>query len=202
MFTLIIIVVTCLVSFMAMNDPQKKFNLLFYPEKIKRTGEWHRFLTSGFVHADYMHLLFNMITLYSLGSGLEATFIAYHPLGRTLYVMLYFGCMIAADIPLYIKQKNNPGYMSLGASGAVLGIVFSFILFHPMAMFYGFVPAFIFGFIYLYYSYYASKRGLDNIAHDVHISGAIFGILFTLFFFPEVLHKFPGQIASFFSRFI
>ena len=149
MFTIIIIGITCLVSVLAMNNPKLKLNLIFYPEKIKRTKEWYRFLTSGFIHADYTHLAFNMITLWSLGSQLEATFAAQHKLGNTLYILLYFGSMIIADIPLYFKQRNNPRYLSLGASGAVLGVVFSFILFYPWAMFYGLIPAFIFGFIYL-----------------------------------------------------
>jgi membrane associated rhomboid family serine protease len=104
MFTIIIIGITCLVSVLAMNNPELKLNLIFYPEKIKRTKEWYRFLTSGFIHADYTHLAFNMITLWSLGSQLEATFAAQHKLGNTLYILLYFGSMIIADIPLLVAQ--------------------------------------------------------------------------------------------------
>ena len=116
------------------------------------------------------------------------------------FILLYIGGIIFATIPALLKNKDNPHYNSLGASGAVSGVLFSFILFNPMMWFtFPPVPAIVFGILYIGYEMYQNKNGRTNIAHDAHLLGALFGVLFTIFLSPKfVISNFIDQIQQIF----
>lgn len=192
--TIIIILITALISFGAFNNNKLYQDLLLYPPAVNR-GQWYRFLTSGFIHADLQHLLFNMLTLYFFGRVMEDYLKA--ELGNWAFLVLYLGAIIVSDIPSYLKHKDNPGYASLGASGGVSAVLFAFIILAPWSTIYVFilpVPAVIFGALYMGYSIYMSRKGTDNVNHDAHLWGAIFGIVFILINMPEQLSGFFQKI--------
>lgn len=194
--TLLIIAVTCIISFLSFSNQNLLSNLLFYPYRIWRNREWHRLISNGFVHADITHLLFNMFTLFSFGPYIEASFENIFNLkGRMLYVAMYFGAIATADLLNLFKQKDNPDYRSLGASGGVSAVIFSFILLNPFGKLYLFfipvgIPAFVFGPLYLMYCVYAAKRGGDNIGHIAHFTGSVWGFVFPVFFEHRLLSRF------------
>ncbi len=189
--TIGIIIITCLVSFSAFSSNKIMNDLIMWPVEIKAKNQWYRFLTSGFLHGDWMHLIFNMVTLFIFGQYVESG--CEQLSGKWMYLVLYFGGMAIADIPSYIKHQNDPNYRSLGASGAVSAIVFTGIIFNPTNKI-GFffippvIPAYIFGPLYLIYCVYAAKQSRDNINHDAHLWGAVFGLVF-----PLALHPFLFQ---------
>lgn len=195
--TLIIVIVTCLVSIGGLSNQRIIDDLIFYPPAIQR-NQYYRFISHGFIHADYFHLAFNMLALYSFGQALEKTLYA-HPCvfgekAKIFFLLLYFGGLIVASIPDYIKYRNNYQYRSLGASGAVSGVIFAAITLLPqMPINFAFIPigipGFIFGIIYLVASAYLDKRGGGRINHSAHLWGALFGIVFTL-----ICVKFFGQM--------
>ena len=184
--TLVIFILTSVISFTAMNNNKIKSDLIFYPPAITEQNQWYRFFTCALIHADIPHLVFNMWGLYIFGENLESAFSLIFPtLGRFLYVALYLFAQFFCLVPTYVKNKNNRLYQSLGASGAVSGIVFASIVLFPTAklglLFLPFyIPGFIFGFLYLAASYYMAKRGRDNINHEAHLFGAIAGVAFTI----------------------
>lgn len=185
--TLLLVVVTCLVSWRAFEDRILMQRLIFYPYAIQERNEWYRFLSSGFIHADWMHLLFNMIALYSFGQNVENALVVImgKGIGSALYVALYFVSKIGGGIPTFINHRYNATYRALGASGAVSGVVFASIFFFPLTGLLIFpipipLPAVVFGFAYLAYSSYMSRHGNDNIGHDAHFGGAVTGFAFML----------------------
>jgi membrane associated rhomboid family serine protease len=183
--TLMLVLLTGFASYRAFDNPILKSRLLFIPNLIERNGQWERFLTHGFIHADWLHLLLNMFVFYMFGQNVEAYFNVYfgETLGAVLYLVLYLGGIIVASVPSYFKQRNNPMYAALGASGAVAGVVFVNIFFDPWSMIYIYgivpIPIVVGGVLYLWYSDYSGKRGNDNIGHDAHFFGAIWGFAFT-----------------------
>jgi membrane associated rhomboid family serine protease len=169
--------------------PQFQQQGMLFPYQVWHEKRWFQLFTSSFLHADLTHLAFNMITLFFFGPYLESV------LGPVLFTILYVSSAIVSSLPTVYKYKDNPNYASLGASGAVEAVIFSFILFNPFTKLYLFfipigIPAIIFGFLYMAYSIYASKRGLGNINHDAHIGGAVYGVIFTLIAYPESLSIF------------
>lgn len=197
--TLTIIIITALLSFTAFNNPKIMQDLIFHPPAIIRNNQYYRFITSGFIHADINHLLFNMLTLYFFGKSWENIYIGYLGIEKYMFLVLYLSAMIVADIPSFIKNKNNYRYYSLGASGAVSAIVFSMILIAPWSMLYVFflpVPAIIYAVLYLAYSVYMDRKGGDNINHGAHLWGAIFGVVFTLIIKPEVAQIFLERLLN------
>jgi membrane associated rhomboid family serine protease len=192
--TIIVIILTALVSFGAFNNRTLYNDLILYPPAINR-GQYYRFLTSGFIHADLQHLLFNMLTLYFFGRVME-DFLNME-LGNWAFLTLYLGAIVISDIPSYLKNRNNPGYASLGASGGVSAVLFAYIILAPWTTIYVFilpVPAIIFGVLYMGYSIYMSKKGTDNVNHDAHLWGAIFGIVFILINMREQLAVFIEKV--------
>ncbi len=181
---ILILIVTVFISLNMMNkSAQEKY--LFIPYRVKHNNEFYRFFSYQFIHADITHLAFNMLSFYFLGKYLEQYFIYDYGLiqGEIYFFILYFfGGFFATLFPL-IKHQENPYYQSLGASGSVSAVVFGFVLWNPQVdLLVFFIPmkAWLFGIIFLVYEFYASKKNNSKIAHDAHLGGAIFGILFIL----------------------
>ncbi len=201
--TTIIIGITVLASFYAWNKPDIMSKWMMNPYNVEKRKQYYRFITSGFIHADYMHLIFNMIALYSFGGAMEKIFgQLYGNLGVLFYIGLYILGIIVSDIPTYLKYRNNYHYNSLGASGGVSAVVFATILFLPtlplgLIFLPGLkIPGYIFGLLYMIYSIYMSRRGGDYINHDAHIWGAVFGIAFSIVVYPSVVESFMRQVLG------
>ena len=200
--TLLLVIVTGLISYQAFNDGLLKSKLLHRPYLENHDKEYHRLLTHGFIHADWTHLLINMYVLYIFGEFVERNFIGIfgEMQGRLFYVLLYLSTIVAAAIPTHLKHKNNSYYAALGASGATSGILFAFILFRPWAELLLFFlipcPAVVAAILYLVYSSWASKNARDNIGHDAHFYGAVFGFLFTIALKPELFSYFLDQVVN------
>ncbi len=202
---IIIIAITVIISIVAMNNADLFYRFRFNPYLALHSKQWYRFLTYGFIHAGWMHLFINMFVLYSFGDVV----IQYYKLifglaGYYYFGLLYISAILFSVLPSFGKQKNDPYYNSVGASGAVSAVVFTSILFMPtgkisLIFFPIGIPAFIFGFIYLVYTAYMAKRGKDNIGHDAHFFGAVFGVVFTICLKPAVALYFYDQIRTFFG---
>lgn len=187
--SLVIIIITCLISYTALQNYDQLNKLSLQPYMVKRYKQYYRFVTSGFVHADFQHLLFNMLTLWFFGRFIEDVFTSlFH--NKLVYVLYYILGIVVANIPSYIKNRNNSDYSSLGASGAISAIVFTAIIVNPWASIYLFfalkMPAVVYGILFLGISAYMSRKGGGNINHDAHLWGALFGVVFPLLFHPEL----------------
>lgn len=198
--TLVLVILTALISIYGFNNSEFKMKTLFYPYEIKRSNDWYRFLTSGFLHADWIHLIINMFVLYQFGKIVELYFKLYFgDYSNILFLALYLSAIAVSSISTYIKHKDNSYYTSLGASGAVSAVVFAFILFNPLGKM-GLIfipvqiPGIIMGIGYLVYSYVMSNRGRDNINHEAHFYGAVYGIAFTGVLEPALFSHFFNQL--------
>ncbi len=194
-FTLIIIIVTALVSFSGFSNHRLYSDLIMYPPAINR-GQYYRLLTSGFLHADVMHLAFNMLTLWFFGKLMEEQY--FIRFGKYAFLLFYLAAIVVSDLPSYLKHRNNSSYASLGASGGVAAILFAFILQAPWATIYVFVipvPAIVFALAYLIYSQYMAKKGGDNVNHDAHFWGAMFGMVGVIVLDPGTITRFLYQIG-------
>lgn len=193
MITYILIGVTVLVSYLCFNNADLFRKLAFIPYRTVKDKEWYRLITHGFVHADMTHLLVNMFTFWSFGTYMESLFDNIG-LGAGGYLGLYFGGMIVASLYDLIKRRNDPYYVSIGASGAVSAILFASILLNPWGKILFFavlpIPGIIFGFIYLAYCQYMNKRGGDNINHNAHFYGAVYGFVYPVILEPSLLQAF------------
>jgi len=197
----IIFAVTIAVSLFAFYNDDLYTRFILQPYNVSRGKYLYTLITSGFIHADWMHLLFNMMTFYFFAFNLEST------IGHWQFGLLYGLSLILSDIPSVVKHKNDFWYRSLGASGAISAVVFSAILFRPLdgmsLMFLPIsIPAVLFGVLYLVYCSYASKKGIGNINHDAHFFGALSGVLITIILVPQVvpyfLHAVTGGVQSLF----
>lgn len=186
--TLVIIIITGIVSFGGFSNQKIIDDLIFYPPAITRRQQWYRFFSCGLIHADIVHLLFNMFALYMFGEFVETAFadpILFGEKGKLLYGAMYLLALFFCLLPTFIKHKDDYYYRSLGASGAVSAVVFAGILFNPTAKL-GFffippvIPGYIFGPLYLIASTYLEKQARDNVNHSAHIWGALFGIGFII----------------------
>ena len=191
--TLVIIAITVLVSWRAFNDRALLERLILWPPAVERGKQYDRLLGYGFVHADWGHLLFNMITMYSFGAAVERIFSDW--IGVTGFVLFYLSAIVVSILPTYISHRRDPNYRSLGASGGVSAVLFAFILFDPWSSLIIFpipvpIPAFIFAVLYVAYSIWMDRRGRDNVNHSAHLWGAAYGILFTLIMEPRVFTHF------------
>jgi membrane associated rhomboid family serine protease len=210
--TVFIIIVTCLVSLAAFNSQKIFDDLIFYPPAIANQKQYYRFFTCGFIHANYMHLGFNMYTLWIFGDYVEAQFLdAFGEKGKWLYLLMYISALFFCLLPTYFRNRDNYHYQSLGASGAVSAVVFSYIFLDPLRRI-GFVflpqnmmiPGFIFGFLYLVISSYLDKKEGSHINHSAHIWGALYGISFLIItgsFLSRynLLQDFAQKLHSFFG---
>ncbi len=188
-------------SIYAFSNSQLYGKMMLHPYTVYRDrSKWGMIITSGLIHKDWSHLLFNMITFYFFGFALESLLVAQSgPIGHLYFGGIYVIALVLSDIPTILQQKDNYGYNSLGASGAISAILFSFILFYPKTMLYIFfaipIPAFVFGFLYLGYCIWASKNARDGINHDAHLFGALTGLVLTILLYPWVLTHFASQFG-------
>ena len=182
--TLYITIATVAISLLAMNNESLMDKLIFHPYSVSRNNKLYQYITSGFIHADFMHLAFNMFSFYMFGDLVEQYFnMLFGTSGSFFYLLMYFSALIVCLIPTYYQHKNQYNYRSLGASGAVSAIVFAGIFLQP-TMQIGFfiippiIPGFIFGPIYLGLTAYLSKQGHGGINHSAHLWGSLYGIAF------------------------
>ncbi len=198
--TLILIILTGLISLQAFNNPNVQGQLIFHPVTIRETGQWYRFLSHGLIHGDLQHLLINMFVLYQFGTVIEGVYLQFFGDlgGRLMFLFLYFSAIVVASVGSYFKHRYNSSYAAVGASGATSALVFSYILFAPWQWFiFPPLPAILFGVAYLWYSSYMERRGMDNIGHNAHFWGAIYGAVFTLI---AVTLARPGFLMYFISQ--
>ncbi len=202
----LIIGFTCIISFLALNNQYLFVKLKHWPYEEARQGEYYRWLTSGFLHGDIMHLIFNMITLYFFGGIVEHWFTTVFPnIGGLIFLLFYLIAIVAASSATFLKYRESPGFASIGASGAVAAVLFASILIYPTIpinfIFLPFfdIPGFIFGIFYLWFSAYEAKRGRDNIDHTAHYYGAIFGFFFPILLEPRLVPLFFYQLEAWFT---
>ncbi len=205
---LILIGLTVAVSAYAWSNHDLHEAWIMRPYVMARNGQWYRLLTSGFLHADLAHLFFNMFAFYSFSPLVLATLAQGYGsgVGLGLFLLLYLGGIIISDLPTYFKHRNDRSYGSLGASGGVAAVLFASILLFPVNKHGGGIiifpipfpiQPFLFGFLYLAYSYYMGRRRGDNINHDAHFYGAVFGVLFILALVPGALGHFFQQVGAY-----
>ena len=197
MLTFALIAVTVLVSWLAFERPALLDRLILWPPAIDRKKQYDRLLTHGFIHADWSHLLFNMITLYFFGRLIERVMAELvGPLG---FVLFYLSAIVIAILPTYLRHRHDPTYRSLGASGAVSAVLFAFILLQPWSLIFVFflpMPAILYAVMYVGYSFWADRKGHGNVNHNAHLSGAVYGVLFMLLMEPRAGGHFLARLAS------
>ncbi len=192
--TFSLIAITVLISLIAFNNEATKDKLLFYPYGMNTPKEYYRFISYGFIHADYIHLFFNMFTLYSFGKAVENQLF-----NQSQYIIFYLTALVASTVFDFIKNRGNARYGALGASGAVSAVVFSTIILSPwfsgVAIFGAIpLPNIVFAVLYLVYCAYMGKRGGDNIGHNAHMWGSLYGFVFTGIIHPDLLMSFFQQL--------
>jgi len=192
--TLVFIATIALSLYTLLKNESLYWRMVLNPYRVVHQKQYQLLLTSGFIHADITHLLFNMITFYFFAFHLERI------AGAIPFAIIYLGSMILSDISTVIKHRNNPDYNSVGASGAVSGVLFATILYNPSSSIMIFpipipIPAVIFALMYLAYSHFSSKRGGDHINHEAHLWGALAGVILTIILEPGIV---PAFIAAVF----
>lgn len=203
--TYIIIAVTCLVSIIAFSNRDIYKRLMFNAYDIRHFNNGYRFFSYALVHADWIHLMINMMVLYSFGHAVEEYYgIFFGTKGIFYFILLYVGGVVLSTTPAYGKHKDDFSYSAVGASGAVSAVVFASIIFDPVSKIYLFflpigIPSIIFGALYLFYSWYMAKKNIDNIGHDAHFWGAVFGLFFTLALKPSIFFLFLDRLQGIFA---
>lgn len=193
MLTYIIIAVTVAVSLACFSNGQLFDKLSLKPYRVVHAREWYRVISHGFVHADWVHLFVNMFTFWSFGQYIESAF-QYLGFGHWAFLVLYFGAMIVASVSDLIRFRNAAWYTSIGASGAVSAVLFTAILLNPWDKILLFavipIPGILFGVLYLAYCQYMARQGGDNINHNAHFYGAVFGLVFPILLEPQLFRMF------------
>jgi membrane associated rhomboid family serine protease len=197
---LILVISIGIVSYMCFTNRDLFNKLLFSPYVILREKQWYRFLTSAWVHGDFMHLFVNLFVLYSFGNFLELVFSSWFGNGILQYLLLFVGSVIIAHIPTYLKEKDSYNYSSVGASGGVSGVLFASILIQPLQPLYLFaiipIPGIMFGVLYMFYTHRMAAKSSDNINHEAHMFGALGGMLILVVLRPTVIPAFISQLMS------
>lgn len=206
MMTYFLIAFTALISIPAFSKKDSFYKLQFNAYQVYHRKQWYRLLTHGFLHAGWMHLIVNMLVLYFFGPYVEE-FIQYilpdflTKWHHIIFILYYFAAIVIASLSSLYKHREDPWYNAVGASGAVSAVLFTFIFFNPWELlyFYGVipVPGIIMGVLYLIYSHYMSRRDSDNVNHDAHLSGAIFGFVFPLLIDVKLLGGFINRLLEF-----
>lgn len=184
--TVIIVIITTLISIGGFSNHKIIDDLIFSPPMVSKRGQWYRFITCGVIHADYAHLIFNMLALYLFGRFVEDSFNEiFGSIGKWYYLFMYVSALIVSLLPTYFKHINDYYYRSLGASGAVSAVIFAGLMIAPETEVYIFfipipIPGFIFAPLYILISALMERKGGTNINHSAHIWGAIYGLLFII----------------------
>ncbi len=194
-FTVMLMIANVIFSWKGFGDRNFFEKYLFSPGRILAGGEYQRLVTSGFLHANPGHLLFNMLALYSFSVGVGTEF------GFGAYLVIYFGSLVAGNLMALYIRRNDPGYRAVGASGAVCGVIYSSILifpgssisilFLPIA-----IPSWLFGILFILVSVYGIRSGLGNIGHEAHLGGAMSGVVISILMKPHLLSRQPLLIAA------
>jgi len=197
--TIILILITTVVSYAAFNNPKLMDKLQFNASKVYYKKEYHRLITHAFIHANWEHLFVNMIVLFSFGTAIEQYF--KYIFGNKYiqyYFLLYFGGILVSNIYALIKHRKNYFYNSVGASGAVSAVLFAAIFFNPWGEILFFlilpIPGIVFAALYLVYSYQMSMKKKDNVAHDAHFLGALYGFIFPIMINPQLFGEFIDKL--------
>ena len=193
---LLIVVITVVVSLLAFRDSRLIRQLSMVPPAVE-SGQYYRLVTYGFVHADGMHLAFNMITLYFFGRLTEQ--LLTQIMGAGGYPLFYLAALLISILPSYLKHREDTRYLSLGASGAVSAVLFIYVLVAPWSMIFVFflpVPSIVFAVLYVLYSLWMDRRGSDSINHSAHLIGGAFGIVFMLIVEPRLALLFVERLMS------
>jgi membrane associated rhomboid family serine protease len=200
--TIAIIVLTGLSSYQAFHNYNLYEKLIFNPYTIQRRKEWYRFWSYGLLHANWIHLGLNLFVLFGFGVSVEMAYkdIFGPTMGSIYYLILYVMGLAMSSIYDFFKHRNHYNYNAVGASGAVSAVLFAAILFFPTENIYLYgiipIPSVIAGVLYLGYSYYMARRGMDNIGHDAHFWGAIWGLVFTSMLDLRILELFILQLTT------
>lgn len=202
MIVYFIIGITAVISYITFSNNELANKLQFNAAKIIHRKEYYRLISHAFIHANWQHLAVNMLVLYFFGRNIVAYFGYYFGNKATAYfLLLYFGGIIAANSWSLIKHKNNYYYNAVGASGAVSAVLFATIFFQPWEPLYLFailpIPGILFAAGYLFYSYQMSKKQTDNVAHDAHFLGAVFGFVLPILLRPNLFDRFIDNLFSF-----
>lgn len=195
-YTLVLIVFTASISALAWSRPIWVNQLIYHGPSVAH-GQWWRLLTHGFIHADFNHLLFNMITLFFFGRYMEQVLVPH--IGALGFVLFYLVGILVAILPSHLRHYRDPRYRSLGASGAVSSVLFAYILLRPWSMLLVMfipVPAIIFALLYVGYSVWASRHSRGNINHSAHLWGGIWGVSFLVALEPRLIANFLEQLAA------
>src|SRR5690606_24145755 len=197
--TLLIVIATSIVSWLAFNNRQLLDRLILWPPAIDRHRQYDRLVTHGFIHADFGHLAFNMVTLFFFGRPVEQVMV--ERIGVVGFVLFYLSAIVVAILPTYARHRHDAHYRSLGASGAVSAVLFAFILMAPWAGIYIFfipipIPAILYAVVYVGYSIWMDRRGTDNVNHSAHLWGAGYGVVFALVMEPGLATHFLAELAN------
>lgn len=197
--TLFIIIVSVLFSVLAFKQPELMHRYNFNAYQVYHRKQWYRIFTHAFLHANWEHLIINMFVLFSFGNALQQYFFIFFGKNTLLlYLGLYVGGIIISSLFSLFKEKNNYNYNAVGASGAVSAVTFACIFFSPLSKIYFFgilpIPGILFGIMYLAYSYYMGKRKMDNIGHDAHFWGAVYGFIYPMLLEPSLFSNFLDQL--------
>ncbi len=186
MIILLIIIVTVFVSYQGLKSPGFMEKYHFEVDKVLLFKDYKRLVTSGFLHVSWMHLFFNMFSLYAFSRGIEQF------LGEGAFLLIYFASLIGGNLLALLIHRNSPSYSAVGASGAVNGVIFASIALFPQMRIGLFllplsIPAWLYGILFLGFSMYAIKSRRENIGHEAHLGGALVGILLTILIVPQAL---------------
>jgi membrane associated rhomboid family serine protease len=196
---LLVIIVTAMVSIAAFRQRDLFYKMCFVPYQVVHRKQWYRIFSHAFIHANWEHLAVNMFVLFSFGHVITQYFDIYFSQSSILlYIGLYGGGIVVSSVFTLFKEKDNFNYNAVGASGAVSAVAFASIFFSPLSkiLFFGIIPipGIVFGIVYLAYSYYMGKRNVDNVGHDAHFWGAVYGFVYPMLIRPELFNHFIEQL--------
>lgn len=212
-----ILAVTLATSLAAFQNQFLKEKFVLRPYAFVHRKQYWTVITSGLIHGDYRHLLFNVIAFYFFAFDLEKWFVLQESfkisagevhygqtvaeiIGHAKFFFVYFFSMVIADLTTIVKYKDIPSYASLGASGAISGVVMAAVIITPAMgneiMIWGIIPGWAFGVIYILGSYFQARYSNDNVGHEAHLWGAIAGIVMMPVFYPKASWQFVQSVAD------